>query len=137
MATAPPPQARRSEPIDGAIVLNNKRRLTLPKEVCEALRIAPGATLTYRASGGALLLIPEDKELHEPSDTAAENGAAFDPFEETDPAVQAILDELPAIRAEVNIELYGAEFGGGTRPHARGTQRPELAEGEPGTGDAG
>lgn len=94
------------EGMTGFAVLDNKGRLSLSKPVRQALGMRPGSTLAYVVVNGGLLLIPQDEQLAALLDHAAAvlAGAGL--------TAQDVLDELPAARAAVVEELYGAEFMG-------------------------
>ena len=88
----------------GFAVLDSRGRLSLSKPVRQALGMHPGSTLAYVVVNGGLLLIPQDEHLAALLDHAAGvlEGAGL--------TAQDLLDELPAARAAVVEELYGAEF---------------------------
>ena len=92
------------EVIAGFSVLDNKGRLSLSKPVRQALGMRPGSTLAYVLVDAGLLLIPQDDHLAALLDHAASV------LEEAGLTTQDLLDELPAARAAVVDELYGAAF---------------------------
>lgn len=101
------------EVIAGFSVLDNKGRLSLSKPVRQALGMRPGSTLAYVLVDAGLLLIPQDDHLAALLDHAASV------LEEAGLTTQDLLDELPAARAAVVEELYGAAFMAElTRQHA-------------------
>ena len=95
-----------SEGMTGFAVLDSKGRLSLSKPVRQALGMRPGPALAYVVVNGGLLLIPQDEHLASLLDHAVGvlEGAGL--------TAQDVLDELPAARAAVVEELYGAEFMG-------------------------
>ncbi len=94
------------EGMTGFAVLDSKGRLSLSKPVRQALGMRPGSTLAYVVVNDGLLLIPQDEHLAALLDHAAGvlEGAGL--------TAQDLLDEIPAARAAVVEELYGAEFMG-------------------------
>ncbi len=93
------------EGMTGFGVLDHKGRLSPAKPVRQALGMRPGSALAYIVVNGGLL-IPQDEDLAGLLDHAA--GV----FEGAGLTAQDLLDELPAARAAVVEELYGAEFIG-------------------------
>ena len=87
-------------------VLDNKGCLSPSKPVRQALGMRPGSALAYVVVNGGLLLIPQDEHLA----TLLDHAAGV--LEGAGPTPQDLLDELPAARAAVVEELYGAEFMG-------------------------
>ena|SRR5438046_1358317 len=95
---------REEESVAGFGVLDDKGRLSLAKPVRHALDLHPGSSVAYVVVDGALLLIPQDKQLMALMDRAAE---AWERLGITDEELQ---DRLEVARAEVARELYGADF---------------------------
>lgn len=88
----------------GFAVLDDKGRLSLSKPVREALGLRPGSSVAYLLIDNSLLLIPQDEHLARLMDDAAAV------LRKAGLTAQDFLDELPAARAAVVRETYGAEF---------------------------
>ncbi len=84
--------------------VDDKGRITLSRAVRGELGIKPGSSLAYIVLDGMLLLVPQDEhlaELMEQGSQALANAGL---------TVRDLLDELPAARAEIVSEAYGADF---------------------------
>lgn len=93
------------EPFTGGFgVLDEKGRISLSKPVRGALGVQPGSPVAYIVLDHALLIVPQDAHL-----TALLRQAA-QALESAGLTTQDMLDELPAARAEVVAEAYGAAF---------------------------
>jgi bifunctional DNA-binding transcriptional regulator/antitoxin component of YhaV-PrlF toxin-antitoxin module len=90
--------------IGGFATVDEKGRVSLSKSVRGALGVEAGSSVAYLVLDGVLLLIPQDEHLAALMDHAAEALAA------AGMTGQDMLDELPAARAEVVTEAYGADF---------------------------
>ncbi len=104
MTSAPSPPEAQETALFGFAVLDNKGRLSLSKPVRRALGMRPGSSVAYVLIDQTLLVIPQDEHLARLMDDAAAV------LQEAGLTPQDFLDELPAVRAEVVEELYGAEF---------------------------
>lgn len=90
--------------VGGFGTLDDKGRLSLPKQVRESLGVQPGASMAYIVLDGAVLLVPQDAHLTALMERAAQVlGKAH-------VTVRDLLDELPQARADVVREAYGEEF---------------------------
>ena len=92
------------EAFGGFAVLDDKGRVSLPVHVRRALGVQPGSYVSYLVINGQLLLIPQDRELAELMERAAE---AYADLDLTSEDIQKIVDEA---RGEVARAAYGAEF---------------------------
>lgn len=90
--------------VAGFGVVDAKGRISLSKDVREALGIEPGSLLAYAVIDNTVLLIPQDAHV------AALLEHAARVVEEAGLTAQDFLDELPAVRAQVVRKLYGEEF---------------------------
>jgi AbrB family looped-hinge helix DNA binding protein len=93
------------EPFAGGFgTVDEKGRISLPKSVRGALGIESGSAVAYIVLDGVLMVVPQDEHLAALMERAAQALAAA--------GVTAgdLLEELPAARAEVVTEAYGAEF---------------------------
>jgi bifunctional DNA-binding transcriptional regulator/antitoxin component of YhaV-PrlF toxin-antitoxin module len=88
--------------IGGFGTVDEKGRISLSKPVRGALGVQAGSSVAYIVLDGALLVVPQDEHLATLMDRAALAAAGM--------SAQDLLDELPAARAEVVTEAYGAEF---------------------------
>lgn len=104
MTLAPSAPETQETALFGFAVLDNKGRLSLSKPVRQALGMRPGSSVAYVLIDQTLLVIPQDEHLAR----LMEGAAAV--LREAGLTPQDFLDELPAVRAEVVEELYGAEF---------------------------
>ena len=91
-------------PTAGFSTVDDKGRVSLSKAVRKALGVEPGSSVAYIVLDSTLLLIPQDQHL------AALMQAATEAMQQAGITVEDITDELPAARAEVVSEAYGAEF---------------------------
>jgi bifunctional DNA-binding transcriptional regulator/antitoxin component of YhaV-PrlF toxin-antitoxin module len=85
-------------------VVDEKGRLSLTKTVRHNLGIEPGSRVAYVLMDGAVLIVPEDKHLEalmQKADVALTAARL---------TTQDLLDELPAARDAVVLEVYGADF---------------------------
>jgi bifunctional DNA-binding transcriptional regulator/antitoxin component of YhaV-PrlF toxin-antitoxin module len=84
--------------------MDDKGRVSLSKSVRSALGLGAGSTLAWVQVGEAVMLIPQDKHLEEILDgaTAALRRAGI--------AVEDMLADLDATRAELVAERYGPDF---------------------------
>jgi bifunctional DNA-binding transcriptional regulator/antitoxin component of YhaV-PrlF toxin-antitoxin module len=89
---------------DSFVVLDDQGRLTIPEEVQRELDLHPGARLAYSIIDGMFVLFPQEKHLAVLIDRAAEA------LSRAGLTAQDIIDELPAVRAEIMRETYGDEF---------------------------
>jgi bifunctional DNA-binding transcriptional regulator/antitoxin component of YhaV-PrlF toxin-antitoxin module len=85
-------------------VVDEKGRLSLARSVRNALGIEPGSRVAYVVLDGALLVVPQDEHL------ATLTQRAQQALSTAGLTAQDVLDELPAARASVVSEAYGAEF---------------------------
>ena len=84
--------------------LDDKGRLSLPKAVRQALGVQPGSSVALIVVNKTLLVLPQDQHFVE----LMEQGAKA--IADAGITTQDLLDALPAIREEIAIETYGAEF---------------------------
>jgi bifunctional DNA-binding transcriptional regulator/antitoxin component of YhaV-PrlF toxin-antitoxin module len=91
-------------PDAGFAVVDEKCRVSIPREVRQALEIGPGARLAYATIDGMFVLIPQDKHL------AILIQGATKALANAGLTAQDIIDELPAIRDEMMRETYGEAF---------------------------
>jgi AbrB family looped-hinge helix DNA binding protein len=88
----------------GFAVVDEKCRISIPREIRQALDIGPGSRLAYATIDGMLVLISQDKHLallvQQATKALANAGLT----------AQDIIDELPVIREEMMRETYGEEF---------------------------
>ena len=87
----------------GFTVVDEKGRVSLPKQVRGDLGLDAGASVAWVAIGGIVALIPQDRHLAELFDQAQASLAAAGL---TSDDLEA---ELESVRAEVVAELYGAD----------------------------
>lgn len=85
-------------------VLDEGGKVSLPVPIREVKWVGPGSSVAHTVIDQPLLLFPVDAELARLMDDAATVLA------EAGLTAQDILDELPSVRAEVLVEMYGAEF---------------------------
>ena len=88
----------------GFATVDDKGRVSLAKPVRQALGVRPGSALAFVLVDGMLLLIPQDEQLAALMDHAASV------LERAGVTVEALLEELPAVRGEIMRETYGDEF---------------------------
>ena len=104
----------------GFAVLDNKGRLALPKVVRSALHVEGGSTVAYVVAGDTLLVVPQDAQLAALMERASRSVAA------AGLTAQDYIDELPAVREELLLENYTADFISQLRAtHARVWQPPD------------
>lgn len=93
------------EPFAGGFAtVDEKGRISLPKPVRGALGVEAGSAVAYIVLDGVLMVVPQDAHLAALMERAAQALAA------AGLTAQDLLGELPAARAEVVTEAYGAEF---------------------------
>ena len=90
--------------LGGFGTVDEKGRISLSKPVRGALGVEAGSSVAYLILDGALLIVPQDEHLAAMMQRAQQALAAIGM------TAQDLLDELPAARAEVAAEAYGAEF---------------------------
>jgi AbrB family looped-hinge helix DNA binding protein len=90
--------------VGGFAVVDEKGRFSLPKAVRAKLGIEAGAAVAWIASGGAVLIVPQDAHLAELSARTDQLLAA------AGLSADDILGTLPDVRAQVVEETYGHEF---------------------------
>lgn len=88
----------------GFAVVDEKCRVSIPREVRQALNVGPGTRLAYAIIDGMFVLIPQDKHL------ALQIERATKALANAGLTAQDIIDELPAIRDEMMRATYGDEF---------------------------
>jgi AbrB family looped-hinge helix DNA binding protein len=88
----------------GFATVDEKGRISLPKQVRRELGVQAGSSVAYVLLNHTLLIIPQDEHLAALSKHATETLAA------AGLTVDDLLDELPAARDQVMRELYGPDF---------------------------
>src|SRR3954447_5629001 len=88
----------------GFAVVDEKYRISIPREVRQTLDIAPGSRLAYATIDGMFVLISQDKHL------ALLVKQATKALADAGLTAQDIIEELPAVREEIMRETYGEEF---------------------------
>jgi bifunctional DNA-binding transcriptional regulator/antitoxin component of YhaV-PrlF toxin-antitoxin module len=87
----------------GFAVVDEKCRISVPREVRQTLDIGPGSRLAYATIDGMFVLISQDKHLallvRQATKALANAGLT----------AQDIIEELPAVREEMMREAYGEE----------------------------
>lgn len=96
--------AAQDDGLSGFATLDDRGRVALSKATRQALNLRPGSSLAYVVVDGSIMFFPQDEHLARLSEHAAQI------LDEAGLSVEDLLTTLPAARAKVMRDAYGADF---------------------------